>query len=191
MSAEWVTAIATAGTFVVIAASAIAALMQLRHMRSGNQIAALTELRETMESATFQKQMREVAGTFKERLKDHEFRKPILTERHLYTFEGMQAPITVANFFENAGALVKHHIIDAEIFCDLWSPTVVNAWNALEEFVANRRAVTHPGTYENFEYLAVLGERYMAKHEHGTIPARQMRKQRAELWPETMEFIES
>lgn len=38
MSAEWVTAIATAGTFVVIAASAIAALLQIRHMRSGNAI---------------------------------------------------------------------------------------------------------------------------------------------------------
>ena len=43
MSAEWFTAIGTLGTFVVITVSAIAALMQLRHMRGSNQIIALNE----------------------------------------------------------------------------------------------------------------------------------------------------
>ena len=54
MSPEWLTAIGTLGTFVVIAASAVAALMQLRHMRAGNQIVALNEARETIESPAFQ-----------------------------------------------------------------------------------------------------------------------------------------
>jgi hypothetical protein len=58
MSAEWVTAIGTIGTFVVIAASAVAALVQLRHMRGSNQIAALNELRETMESESFHSDLR-------------------------------------------------------------------------------------------------------------------------------------
>lgn len=53
MTAEWVTAFAKAGTFLVIAASTIAALLRLRHMRSVNQIAAYNECRETMESADF------------------------------------------------------------------------------------------------------------------------------------------
>lgn len=44
MSAEWVTAIATAGTFVVIAASAAAALVELRHLRGSNQIAARKDI---------------------------------------------------------------------------------------------------------------------------------------------------
>ncbi len=42
MSAEWVVAIGTIGTFVVIAASATAALVQMRHMRSANQISLFT-----------------------------------------------------------------------------------------------------------------------------------------------------
>lgn len=53
MSPEWLTAIGTIGTFVVIAALAAAALFQLRHMRGSNQIMALTEVRETVESADF------------------------------------------------------------------------------------------------------------------------------------------
>jgi len=44
MSLEtWSTA-ASIGTFVVIAATAVAALAQLRHMRSSNQIAAVTAM---------------------------------------------------------------------------------------------------------------------------------------------------
>lgn len=55
MIADWIVAIATAGTFIVISASAVAALIQLRHTHAGNQIAALTEVRETMGSKIFVK----------------------------------------------------------------------------------------------------------------------------------------
>ena len=72
MSAEWVTAIATAGTFVVIAASAIAALVQLRHMRGSNQIVALTECRETVESPDFREAQRFVSYELPKRLQDLE-----------------------------------------------------------------------------------------------------------------------
>ena len=47
MSLELANTLATLGTFVVIAATAIAAILQLRHARTSNQIAALNELRET------------------------------------------------------------------------------------------------------------------------------------------------
>jgi hypothetical protein len=46
MSTELLNSIATLGTFVVIAATALAALVQLRHMRGSNQIAALSDLYE-------------------------------------------------------------------------------------------------------------------------------------------------
>ena len=54
MSTELVNTFATLGTFVVIAATAIAAIVQLRHMRGSNQIEALNELREARETPEFQ-----------------------------------------------------------------------------------------------------------------------------------------
>ena len=54
MSRELVNTFATLGTFVVIAATAIAAIVQLRHMRGSNQIVALNELREARETPEFQ-----------------------------------------------------------------------------------------------------------------------------------------
>jgi len=70
MTAEWISAVAAAGTFLVILASAIAALVQLRHMRGSNQIVALTECRETMESAEFGDALTFVSYELPKRLND-------------------------------------------------------------------------------------------------------------------------
>jgi hypothetical protein len=190
MSAEWVTAIATAGTFVVIAASAIAALVQLRHMRGSNQIAVLTELRETMESREFQERYAEVVGRFRERMADREFRKQIMSERRLAGIEGVRSAVLVGNFFENNGVLVRRHIIDGELFCEMWGPNTVSAWNALEEFIANRRLINGPGLFENFEYLVLMCERHLAKFPHGTFPPNHVRKTLPQPWPESAEFAD-
>lgn len=66
MSAEWVTAIATVFTALVIAASAFAAVLQIRHIRSSNQIAVFVEVRERIESADFEAaaNIRKVANFF-------------------------------------------------------------------------------------------------------------------------------
>jgi len=51
MTLELVNTLATSATFVVIAATAIAAIVQLRHLRASNQILAFNELRQAFESS--------------------------------------------------------------------------------------------------------------------------------------------
>lgn len=191
MSAEWVTAIATVGTFVVIAASAGAALFQLRHMRSGNEIAVLTELRETMESPEFQAALQEIAGKFQERLRDPGFRRLIMSHQRMATIDDVRSAVFIGNFFETAGALVKNRIIDADLFCDLLSNNVVGAWECLDAFIANRRLVAGPALFENFEYLVTLCERYNARYPNGTFAHSSWRKQMPETWPESAEYVKS
>jgi hypothetical protein len=172
MSSDWLTAITSAGTFVVITASAIAALIQLRHMRGSNQIVALTECRETLESPEFRDAQRFVSFELPNRLKsDEECRKiaqlPFIGE--------YQAIGTVANFFESMGLFVKTGIIDRHIACDFWSEVVLRNWRALAPVVAYvRNAIGQQALWENFEYMAVLSERY--QHTHPTsYPNRQPR----------------
>jgi hypothetical protein len=74
MSLELVNTLATFGTFVVIAATAIAAIVQLRHARSSNQIAALNELRETMESPDFREAQHFIQTQLSAKLQDPAFR---------------------------------------------------------------------------------------------------------------------
>jgi hypothetical protein len=161
MTAEWVTAIAAIGTFVVILGSAIAALVQLRHMRGSNQIVALTECRETLESPEFRDAQRFVSYDLPKRLKDPvEARKvaaiPFVDE--------YQAIATVANFFESMGLFVKSGIIDKDIACDFWAFVILRNWNALAPVVEYVRSEAGPALWENFEYMAVLASRYREKH---------------------------
>lgn len=156
MSPEWVTAIATLGTFVVIAASAVAALLQLRHMRGSNQIIALTECRETLESDAFQEARAFVATELQQLLKNPETRDKL--SQPVFPRE-LRPAGNVANFFESMGAFVRFNIIDRNIACDLWCGVVLASWEALLPVTRIRRRFD-PGIWENFEYLAVLSKQF-------------------------------
>lgn len=160
MSADWVTAIATAGTFVVIAASAAAALIQLRHMRGSNQIAALTECRETLESPEFNSARRFIVYELPKRLAD-----PLRWPDALNVpFSGdYEAIPKVANFFETLGLFVKHGILDKRVVCDAWAGAVLTSWSALLPVTTYMRVQTSANLWENFEYLAALSDTFMEK----------------------------
>lgn len=186
MSADWVTAIATAGTFVVIAASAAAALVQLRHMRGSNQIVALTECRETLESPEFRDAQRFVSYELPKRLNDPlEARKAAQLP---FTAE-YEALATVANFFESMGLFVKTGIIDKHIACDFWSYVVLRNWEALLPITTYvRDTLGQPALWENFEYMAALSAAYQRDHPtaypHGMehMPADRSLIDRAKTW---------
>jgi hypothetical protein len=168
MSLELWNTIGTVGTFVVITATAIAAIMQLRHMRSSNQIAALNELRETMESEHYRAAIGFVGSELPKLLADPRQRERL----DQYPLErDLQAISTVCNFFENVGTLVKHEIIDADIALDMWSLVITINWDRLAPFIARRRRISHrQAVWENFEYLTVLARTYIEQHSNGDYP---------------------
>jgi hypothetical protein len=169
MSAEWLTAIGTIGTFVVIAASAIAALVQLRHMRSSNQIVALTECRQTLESPEFREAQKFVSYELPKRLRDPVERVRVAELPFTGEYEAIG---TVANFFESMGMFVKKRIIDEQLACDFWCYAVLRNWHALLPVVTYaRRKLDVPQLWENFEYMAVLAERFLKTHPEGAFPA--------------------
>jgi hypothetical protein len=157
VSAEWVTALASLGTFVVIAASAVAALVQLRHTRGSNQIIALTECRETLESQQFQDALQFVAKILPELMNDPSIQEKLA--QPLFPDE-LRLAGNVANFFESMGAFVRFNIIDRTIACDLWCSVVLRTWRQLLPVLRIRRR-RDAGVWDNFEYLAALSERYM------------------------------
>ncbi len=169
MSAEWVIAIGTLGTFLVIAASAIAALIQLRHMRGSNQIAALTEFRETMESNKFQTAQTFVSFELPKRLKDPVERVNATT----VPFSGEYAAIsTVANVFESLGGLIKSGVIDRDVACDVFAYMVIRNWDVMLPLITHlRRTLDNPALWENFEYLTLLSKRFQANHPGGAYPS--------------------
>lgn len=167
---EWITAIGTIGTFVVIAASAIAALIQLRHMRSSNQIVALTECRETLESPDFREAQRFVSYELPKRLADPQERLRIAQPQS--QFEGEYRAIdTVANFFESMGMFVKNRIIDPQLALSMWCYVVLRNWEALLPVITYvRNDLGEPSIWEHFEYLASISSEYLKQNSGGSYP---------------------
>ena len=168
MSLELWNTIGSVGTFVVIAATAIAAIIQLRHMRSNIQITALNELRETIESEHYQAAIRFVADELPKILADPQQRKRL----DQYPLDrDLQAISTVCNFFENVGTLVKHEIIEKTIALDMWALVITINWDRLAPFVAQRRRFAgRQSVWENFEYLTVLAREWTQQHPDGVYP---------------------
>lgn len=162
MSPEWVTALASIGTLIVIGGTALAALIQLRHMRGSNQIVALTECRETLELPEFRAAQRFVSFELPKRFADPVERAKMTHIPFAGDYEALGA---VANFFESMGLFVKAGIIDRDIACDFWAYVIGRNWNAMAPITAYvREKADAPSLWENFEYLAVLAEDFTAKH---------------------------
>ena len=102
MSLELLSTVASIGTFVVIGATAIAALVQLRHMRSSNQIAALTEVRETLESDRFAQARRYALEAVPKLVSDPAGREQLGAPPPMS--QELESIRMLANFFENVGA---------------------------------------------------------------------------------------
>jgi hypothetical protein len=164
---ETINTIASVGTLVVIAATAIAALGQLRHSRSSNQIIALTECREVLESEEFARALLFVRRRLPELMKDAGVRARLAV---LPLDEDLRAVTVVGNFFESMGSFVKHDIIDAEIACDLWAGLVVDVWDAMNPALFILRSVGGPAAWEGFEYLTAVSKRWIAHHKEGSYP---------------------
>ena len=184
MSLELVNTIASIGTLLVIAATAIAALAQLRHSRGSNQIIALTECREVLESDAFGAALRFVRRRLPDMMKDPATRARLVVRP---LDEDLRAIDIVGNFFESMGSFVKHDIIDEEIACDLWSGIVLTAWEPLVPVLAIYRRTQGPGVWENFEYLAAKATAFNARHTGGTYPKDQPRLPVEDVWKEADE----
>ena len=167
MSLEAWSTVATFGTFVVIAATAIAALVQLRHTRSSNQISAVTEMRETLESSRFREARRFILEQMPRILDDPAERIKLGSRIMPPEFDAVR---DVANFFETMGVFVKLGIVDRALMCDLWDGVVFQTWKELEPAILIRRKVGDAGLWANFEYLAVLCQKSLSENEGDNYP---------------------
>jgi Domain of unknown function (DUF4760) len=190
MSLQLANTLATFGTFVVIAATAIAALVQLRHARSSNQIEALAELREGTENPEMRSAERIVRHDLVQMMKDPAFRYELANQEAMtaQTQSSWSDIRRVANFFENMGALVKNGLADERLVLDIFSDRVSFNWEVLSPVVVIvRESTTNEAIWENFEYLAVLAEDWMAAHPKGNYPAGVRRKKLKYAWREADE----
>ncbi len=174
MSPETITAVSSALTAVVIAGTAVAAVIQLRHMRSGNLIEAILSFRSMLEDDEHRKANRLLrGGDLARELEDPQFRRYIYRiSKKLAVEEAPQrytdlveAAIALGNSFELIGGMVRNRVVSPEIFLANYWWIVTNTWERMKEYIALARQYTgNDGLFEDFEYLTVISGEWAKRH---------------------------
>lgn len=181
MSQETLSTVAAVGTFIVIAATAIAAVVQLRHLRAQNQLTGLLTVLARVEDPQFNEWVDGARDIIKVRMSDPVYRRAILDG----TFERKNnAWLNLANSYDWVGSLVKHKLIPEESLLDVYSGRVIQAWDIIEAIVPLVRRRAGPTVWENFEYLVVQAREWNAQHKAGAYPKGVPRLQIDVSWPE-------
>jgi len=172
MPLELINTIAGLLTVTIVAATAIAALIQLRHLRAGNQIHALISVDEKLGGREFSDALRVVYSGLEAALVDPAFRDyeiavfrrlppPRVDQRYVDMHDAL---VLVGNTFELMGLLVRNRIVDPGLFVDNYCGIALAAWKLLLTHTALGREVGDNAIWENFEYLAVLSQDWMRTH---------------------------
>lgn len=167
MSLETVNTIAAVGTFLVIATTAIAAIIQLRHMRASNQLAGLLSVLARVEDANFNAWLTETQRQLPVLLSDPDYVQSVIDN----TFDRSVAWLQLGNSYDWVGSLIKNRLIPVEAFLDVYSFRITQAWELMEPITVLARYHSSDAVWENFEYVHVKALEWNKKHAHGNYPA--------------------
>jgi hypothetical protein len=162
---EILNTVAAIGTFLVIATTAIAAVIQLRHMRANNQLEGLLSVLGRVEDANFNRWVTEAQRQVPEMLADPAYVQSVIDG----TYDRNVAWLNLANSYDWVGSLVKNRLIPEDAFLDVYSYRIQNAWRIIEPLAALVRPKIS-GVWENFEYLVVKAEDWERRYPNGNYP---------------------
>lgn len=168
MNWEELSAISTFITTIIIAASAIAAVVQLRHMRAGNQITGFIGMMDKWASPEARKIQNYVFGGELDRnLADPAYRESLT----VMLIDRLAHPeVNYMDFWESLGMLIKMGYFAEDAFMESGGPTCLRAWEKLKPVIAIIRRKRGPQAYDNFEYIASRTMIWDKKYPGGVFP---------------------
>jgi hypothetical protein len=159
--------VAAIGTFVVIAATAVAALVQLKHIRRANQLAGMLSTFGALQDPAVQELINYVRHDLAARMRDEPFRAGLLE----IPIDRREHPeMHLCDIYNHIGSFVRNGLIDERIYLQTDWYNVTLYWGLLRETIEVSRG-PRPYTFENFEWLAARAKRWGARHPQGDYPA--------------------
>jgi hypothetical protein len=167
MTYEAIGAFSSLGTLVVIVATAIAALVQLRHLRQSNQLSGLLSALQLFQDPHLHDLIDFVRTDLPKRMENPEFvagleRVPVDRKEH--------REFHLAELYEEIGSFVRSGLIDEKLFLQGHWYNVLLYWQLLQPAIAVGRR-HRPYIFENFEYLASRAQAWSDRHPRGNYPA--------------------
>ena len=163
---EILNTVAGIGTFLVIAATALAALVQLRHMRVANQLEGLLSVLARVEDSNFNTWLTLTQQQLPVLMNDPAYLRSVVDN----TFDRSVAWLQLGNSYDWVGSLVKNRLIPEHAFLDVYCFRIIQAWELMTPIIVLARYNTSDAVWENFEYLYVRAQQWFARFPDGTYP---------------------
>lgn len=168
MSADVISAIATVLTALIIGVSAVIAMIQLRHMRAGNELEAVLSLERDFRNDELQVALRYVQADLPQKLHDRAYRGEL--ERRGFIDHRAHPEIIVCNWCNTMGTLLRHRLVGEATFMALFARLIAYYWDALEPVVAIMQRARGSTQYDDFEYLALRAKHWLSQSDSSEFP---------------------
>jgi hypothetical protein len=177
VSYESLGTLASVGTFIVITATAVAAMIQLGHLRSSNQLQAVTAFARDFDTVT--PHLAFVYNDLPAKMEDPTFRREI----GRVVNPDQHPELLVAVFLDRCGMLIRLRLMDERFVLEhgTGATAILQCWHNLEGVIAIRRRHA-PDAYRNFEHLAIHAKAWLVRHPHGTFSATEPRLPVTDRW---------
>jgi len=167
-------------TFLVIAATVVPAVLQMRHLSSNNEIQSLLALERDFNEEHLQRAFRYVQSELPIRLDDPSYRSDLV--RIGFVDPEMHPEMKVCNWFEQIGTFVKNGMVGERAFFEVFGRLVDRYWELLAPSIALLRRERGQGQYQNFEYLTSRYRLWVKKHPAGLYPHKTPRLSLRDPW---------
>jgi hypothetical protein len=165
VSWEAVTALGALASAIVVAVAATAAVLQIRHLRAGNQLEAILRIYDTFNSTEMVEARRYCIYELPGILADNASRAALLGAAQLDRRISL-----VGNFNNEIGTLVVAGFLDERLIWPL-IPLAARIWRTVAPIAHEWRRKRNDPIWFDFEYIAALEERVTPDTHISRFPA--------------------
>ncbi len=165
---EAINAAASVATLVVLTGAAIAALVQLRHMRASNQLAGFIDIYARANTPEMMRLFDFVLTDLPGRIeKDTDYVADVVNRK----IPSNESPLAVAFWFDEVGIALRQRLVPPEVIFQIGASAfaTVRAWTAMRPLIEALRTRS-AASFLHFEYAAVLAHQWIEAHPEGDYP---------------------
>jgi hypothetical protein len=181
-TAAELSAVAESGTLIVILISVVAAVIQLKHIQTGNQLQALLSLEQNFRAPELQAALAYIQEELPHRLEDPAYRHEL--ERIGFVDPVIHPEMVACNWLNEMGTLLKRDLVSEDTFMDLFARLIVHCWRVVSPAIAIMRRTRGDAQYHDFEYLAMRAAAWLKRNPSGIFPRAFTRVPLADPWRE-------
>ena len=159
LDAGWIAAVASLLSALIIAITAVAAFLQLRHYRNANEIIVYLRLIDQMDSPEIMAGRTAIHAMAAKLASDRDYRERLADPTFIP--DDFRDVGLMLRFLEHISVLVTKGGIAEKLVLAEYADTFVSMWEALRPAIEQRRKAFGPHTGRAFEHLAMLSREYI------------------------------